>query len=240
MQYLDVDKLDALDATAFANTKPYPFINPAGLLTDEGYTRLLENELDVSVLTPSFGRKRSHDQYPHDRYVLEYQPELEFLPVAWKDFIAELHGPQYTRFIRRMYHCRRFKLNMHWHYTPTGCVVSPHCDAVHKKGSHIFYLNTREDWDPDWGGATLMLDDNGRARKNSAPAFDDFDRIVTGECIGNYSTLFARRKLSWHGVRELNCPDDKLRKVFIVVINQPVLYAGRRALNWIRNKKNAG
>lgn len=237
MQYLDVDKLEAIDADAFANTKPYPFVNPSGLLTDEGYSRLLENQLDVSVLTPSFGRSRSHGQYSHDRYVLEYRPDLGTVPAAWKEFIAELHGPQYTRFIKRMYRCRTFRLNMHWHYTPNGCAVSPHCDAMHKRGSHIFYLNTLDDWDPSWGGTTLILDDNGRFKTDSAPAFEDFDRIFAGECVGNYSTLFERRTRSWHGVRELVCPDDKLRKVFIVVINRPMLYAGRHILNWVKNKQ---
>jgi len=239
MQYLDFDKLDALDAEAFSRTRPYPFMNPAGLLTDDGYARLVSTAPDVSVMIPSFGRKRSHGQRSHDRYILEYQPDLDVISEAWKEFIAELHGTRYARFIRRMYGGRNFKLNMHWHYAPRGCVVSPHCDAVHKRGSHIFYLNTREDWDPQWGGATLMLDDNGRFKPDSAPAFEDFDRIVAGECIGNYSTLFERRSRSWHGVRELTCPEGKLRKVFIVVINQPLLYAGRRALNWFKNKKHA-
>lgn len=237
MQYLALDKLDAVDADTFSITKPYPFVNPAGLLTDKGYSRLVENQPDVSALTPSFGRKRSHGQYSHDRYVLEYQPNLKAVPAVWNEFIAELHGPHYTRFIKRLYGCNSFRLNMHWHYTPNGCVVSPHCDALHKIGSHIFYLNTPEDWDSSWGGATLMLDDNGRFDVNSAPAFEDFDRIVAGECIGNYSTLFARRRRSWHGVRKLNCPDDKLRKVFIVVINQPILYAARRVKNWIKKKQ---
>jgi hypothetical protein len=237
MRFLDLDKLDAVDADAFANTKPYPFVNPAGLLTEDGYQQLLESQPDVSVLIPSFGKKRSHGQYSHDRYVLEYQPDLDVVPAVWKAFIAELHGSHYTRFIQRLYGLSSFRLNMHWHYTPKGCVVSPHCDALHKIGSHIFYLNTLDDWNPSWGGATLMLDDGGRFNVNSAPAFEDFDRIVAGECIGNCSTLFARRRQSWHGVRELSCPDDRLRKVFIVVINQPLLYAARRAINWIKKKK---
>ena len=237
MQYLDYDKLEAVDAAAFADTKPYPFVNPPGLLTDVGFSSLVENQLDVSALTPSFGRKRSHGQRAHDRYLLEYQPGLEFLPPAWKEFIAELHGPQYTRFIKRLYQCRSFQLNMHWHYAPRGCSVSPHCDAVHKMGSHIFYLNTQDDWDPEWGGATLILEDHGRFKIDAAPAFEDFDSVIASECIGNVSTLFKRRNRSWHGVRELTCPDDKLRKVFIVVINRPILYAGRRALNWLKLKK---
>ena len=36
--------------------------------------------------------------------------------------------------------------------------------------------------------------------------------------IGNYSLLFMRRERSWHGVKEIHCPPEALRKVFIVVI----------------------
>jgi len=236
MQYLDHEKLAAIDADAFAATKPYPFINPAGLLTDEGYARLIESQPDVSMLTPSFGRKRSHGQYSHDRYVLEYSPGLENVPPAWEEFIAELHGPAYSDFIKRLYRCRSFKMNMHWHYAPSGCSVSPHCDAAHKMGSHIFYLNTLDDWQPDWGGATLVLDDHGRFKVDSAPAIEDFDNVIASDCIGNVSTLFERRTRSWHGVGELTCPEGMLRKVFIVVINRPLLYAGRRAMKWLKIK----
>jgi len=49
-------------------------------------------------------------------------------------------------------------LTLHWHYAPRGCSVSPHCDAVRKLGSHLCYFNTEEDWDPSWGGQTLLLD----------------------------------------------------------------------------------
>ncbi len=237
MQYLDTARLDAIDADAFSNTIPYPFINPSGLLTAEGHARLVREQPDVSDLTPSFGRKRSHGQYSHDRYILEYKAGRRQVSAAWEAFIAELHGPEYTSFIKRLYRCRRFRLNMHWHYAPTGCSVSPHCDSIHKRGSHIFYLNTLADWDPSWGGGTLMLEDHGRFKVDSAPAFEDFDRVVSSDCIGNVSTLFERRVRSWHGVRELQCPDDKLRKVFVVVINRPVLYAARRAVNWIKNKR---
>jgi len=236
MQYLDTDKLDAIDADAFSNTKPYPFINPTGLLTDEGYARLIAEQPDVSTLTPSFGRARSHGQYSHDRYVLEYEPGLSQVSAAWEEFIAELRGPDYTRFIKRLYRCNAFKMNMHWHHAPTGCSVSPHCDAIHKRGSHIFYLNTADDWDPSWGGGTLILEDYGRFRTDSAPGFDDFDKVITSECMGNVSTLFERRVRSWHGVRELQCPEDKLRKVFIVVINRPALFAARQVINWIKRK----
>ena len=54
----------------------------------------------------------------------------------------------------------------------TTATCSPHCDAVWKLGSHIFYFN--EDWNPGWGGETLVLDDGGRFSRRSAPDFDDF------------------------------------------------------------------
>ena len=237
MKYLDVDALNKIEAAAFLRVKPYPFINPAGLLTAEGYQRLTDNLPDVCVMEPLFGKPRSHGQASHDRYVLEYSSELDTVPDTWKEFIDELHGHEYTQFLQRMYLRGSFHLNMHWHYTPAGCSVSPHCDALQKLGSHIFHLNGPDEWDPAWGGQTLILDDGGRFTTNSAPAFEDFDRIFAGECVGNQSTLFARRKRSWHGVRELTCPEGKYRKVFIVVINHPLLHAGRKALNWFKNKK---
>jgi hypothetical protein len=35
--------------------------------------------------------------------------------------------------------------------------------------------------------------------------------------LGNRSPLFARKEHSWHGVREIRCPEGHMRKVFIVV-----------------------
>ena len=39
--------------------------------------------------------------------------------------------------------------------------------------------------------------------------------------MGNVSLLFACTPHSWHGVRAISCPPDRLRKVFIVVVNRP-------------------
>ena len=85
----------------------------------------------------------------------------------------------YRAFLRRLLGIERFALRLHWHYTPSGCSVSPHCDARRKLGSHIFYFNTEADWDPRWGGETLLLDDGGRLHRDSSPRFEDFDRIET-------------------------------------------------------------
>ncbi|MFQ5467755.1 MAG: hypothetical protein ACE5DS_06420 [Kiloniellaceae bacterium] len=228
MSYLDFERLNAIDPASFQTQSPYPWLNPAGLLTDDGYTRLIETLPDVSLCAPVFGNERMYGQQSHDRYALEYDDDL---PVddCWKAFVAELKSKEYRQFLARMFGVSSFDLNFHWHYTPNGCSVSPHCDATRKLGSHIFYFNTRESWDPAWGGETLVLDDGGRFNRKDAPAFDDFDRVITSQAMGNYSLLFERTDRSWHGVKEIQCPDGALRKVFIVVVNRrtPVVWARR-------------
>jgi hypothetical protein len=219
MTYLDFDRLRAVDAAEFRHRAPYPWLNERGLLTDEGHARLVATLPDVSLFDRIFGEARSHGQKPHDRFSLDYRHDL---PIAqeWKDFVAELRGDAYQGFLRRMYGVRDIDIGFHWHYTPNGCSVSPHCDARRKLGSHIFYLNTDEDWRPDWGGETLILDDGGRLPTDSAPGFDAFDRVIESDAMGNASLLFMRKGHSWHGVREIRAPEGKFRKVFIVVANR--------------------
>jgi len=218
MFYLDEQKLEHIDADAFARTLPYPWLNPAGLLTDAGYQRLLNNLPVTEQLHSMFQIKRSHGQKSHDRFGLEYRDDLD-VAACWHEFVAELRGEAYQRFLHRMFDRGNIQLNFHWHYTPRGCSVSPHCDARRKLGSHIFYFNTAADWDPAWGGETLILDDGGRFRRNSAPEFEEFSSISSGENLGNFSLLFRRQGNSWHGVREIHAPEGHYRKVFIVVIN---------------------
>jgi hypothetical protein len=217
--YLDVEQLHAIDPAVFQSQTPYPWINPGGLLTETGYRRLLETLPEVTMFTSHFGVQRKHGQQGHDRFTLEYRDDLD-ITRPWKEFIAELRGRAYRDFLRRLFGIRSFELLFSWHYTPNGCSVSPHCDSKRKLGSHIFYFNTAQDWDPAWGGETLILDDGGRFDYKLAPNFDEFERITAAEALGNRSLLFAKREHSWHGIRELSCPEGYLRKVFIVVLNR--------------------
>jgi hypothetical protein len=219
MTYLDFQRLAAIDPQQFQQEKPYPWINPVGLLTPDGHQQLLATLPDVSLFKRRFGVTRAHGQQSHDRFTLEYQDDLPLAP-PWKTFIAELQGKEYQTFLHRLFKVNSLELALHWHYTPNGCSVSPHCDAKHKLGSHIFYLNTEKDWEENWGGETVVLDDEGQFDHKSAPKFEDFKKAAVSKAIGNYSLLFARKGNSWHGVRKIQCPDDCLRKVFIVVINR--------------------
>lgn len=223
MTYLDFQRLSAIDPRKFQQEKPYPWINPEGLLTTEGHKQLLATLPDVSLFQRHFGVKRAHGQQSHDRYTLEYQDDLPLAP-AWKTFIAELYGKEYQTFLQRLFKVNSLELTLHWHYTPNGCSVSPHCDAKHKLGSHIFYLNTEQDWKENWGGETVILDDEGRFDRKSAPKFEDFKEVTVSKAMGNYSLLFARKGNSWHGVKEIQCQNDHTRKVFIVVINRFTLF----------------
>lgn len=228
MQYIDFDRLDDIKTSTFQQAYPYPWINPYGVLTDEAYQRLYETMPTLDQMVPSFGKKRSHGQRPHDRYALEYNENVDLHP-AWQEFIAELQSDRYHAFIRRMFGRGRFNLHFHWHYAPPGSSVSPHCDAKRKLGSHIFYFSPEGEWKPEWGGETVVLDDHGRFTTRSAPEFEDFDQQFAGQSIGNYSLLFQRQERSWHGVKEIACPEGMYRKVFIVVINDK-LRAGLRRM----------
>jgi hypothetical protein len=215
MSYLNHDFMNRFDPRTFREADPYPWMNPEGMLTDAGYRELVENMPDMSLFTPSFGVQRKYGQQSHERYILEYVDGLE-LPACWQAFVDELRGDVYRQFITELLGRGHFRFRFHWHYTPRACSVSPHCDARGKLGSQIFYLND-DDWNTAWGGETVILDDKGRFSAQSSPAWEDFDTAMPAETAGNRSLIFGRRGNSWHGVRELTCPEGAYRQVFIVV-----------------------
>lgn len=218
MSYLDWQRLDAIDEREFQQQKPFPWINPVGLLREEAYWQLVETLPPLELFHGDFGRQRRFGQQSHDRYNLEYLSGVDVSP-AWHGFVAELASPRYRDFLRRLFGHGSFKLRFHWHYTPPSCSVSPHCDSARKLGSHIFYMNSSRDWDPSWGGETVVLDDGGRFSHRSAPKLEDFVSATPSVILENRSLLFQRTSRAWHAVREVTCPEGSLRKVFIVVID---------------------
>ena len=217
MEYLDWERFEAIDAQAYRAQKPYPWSNPEDLLKPEAFEVLRSNLPDVSLLQPFFGKQRKNGQHPHDRYTLEYRTGD---PVAepWREFIEELKSERYRHQMCKLFDVRALSINFHWHYMPNGCSISPHCDSKRKLGSHIFNFNTEEDWDPSWGGQTVVLDDGGHFKPASAPAFENFDQIPS-VAMGNRSFIFTRLGNSWHGMHEIQCPEGHMRRVFIVVVN---------------------
>jgi Rps23 Pro-64 3,4-dihydroxylase Tpa1-like proline 4-hydroxylase len=223
MKYLDIQTLRNLSLDDFLAVKPYPYFNSKGVLTESGFQDLLANMPELEMFEKKFGYERRAGQAPHDRYSLEYTPGM---PVAqcWQDFIGELCSDAYRNEIERLLGARKVEFRFHWHYTPSGADVSPHCDARREHGSHLFYFNSTEDWNPAWGGATLLLDDGGRLNYNSAPSLEEFDNIIECKSIGNYSALIKRTDHAWHAVNPIDCPEDRLRRVFIIVVNPDSLF----------------
>jgi hypothetical protein len=220
--YLDLKRLEALDPIAYQTRDPYPYVNPEGLLHEEAYRTLLQDLPSLELFEKIYGKKRAHGQTPHDRFALEYAQGLS-LPPAWQEFLDELQDGPYRELLCRLVGVSDLELRFHWHWAGVGDSVSPHCDARRKLGSHIFYLNSEEEWQASWGGETLVLDDKGRFSRNSAPRFTDFDQVIHARATGNWSFLFTRRGNSWHGVEAIGCPAGLFRKVFIVVLNRPRL-----------------
>lgn len=225
--HLDTARLAELAARSeeFLNRRPFPWLSAQGVIREESFRRLYAELPTVGEFQSQLGNRRAHGQQGHDRYALQYRPALDpALSLAWREFIGELRGAQYGKFIRALYGLgaqERVVLSMHWHYAPTGASVSPHVDARRKLGSHIFYFHSEQDWDPRWGGQTLVLEDeNRRFPAHSAPRFEELREVAASEMLGNRSFLFRRTEHSWHGVRPIACPDGRLRKVFIVVINR--------------------
>lgn len=212
-------------------------MNPQGFLTREGFEALQANMPDHSLFTACFGNKRKYGQKSHNRYVLEYREGLA-IPEPWQGLIKELCSDLYRDFIKALLGKRHIRLRFHWHFTPNGCTVSPHCDSQNKLGSHIFYMNSALDWDPAWGGQTEILDDHGRFATESSPGFEDFDEAIPAQTMNNRSLLFARKGNSWHGVRDIQCPEGRYRKVFIVVFQdvEPFRQLIRRGKRLLRRQ----
>jgi len=223
MNYLNLECINAVSASAFQLQKPYPWAQMQDTLTPEGWNKLRATLPDMTKFQQMVGVKRGYGQEPHNRGILHYREGLA-LAEPWKAFIAELRGKEYESFLRRMLGLapgNRIILTMEWYYAWQGCSVSPHCDARRKLATHIFYFNTENDWDPDWGGEILILDSEKRFATHSGPSFDELKTAAMLEPWGNESLFFQRTQHSWHGVRPLQCPPGKLRRLFLITVNVP-------------------
>ena len=219
MSYLNTSVLDAIKTEDFQAQGPYPWVNPQHVIKPDRYNELLDSLPDISKFRAFFGKQRKHGQTSHDRFILDYERGMD-LAAPWREFAEELCSDFYRDFVCRLLNVAAVRFRLHWHFTPTGGEVSPHCDSKGKIGSHIFYLNTEDDWHWDWGGETVVLDDQGRLPPDHAPRFEDFAAEYPAVTRDNRSLIFGRRGNSWHGVRRINCPDNFYRKVFIVVFEE--------------------
>lgn len=168
--FIDYDRLRAFDAKAFEATTPFPWHNMLGFLTPRAFQELFAAFPTLELFERHDNLARKHGQRPHNRHYLAYESSIYHrkdatgvvrqaqLPAAWQRFMDELRSSrEYHDFIRRALGIPSFTLRCAWHVGSRGSEVSPHLDATKKLGTHILYFNTSAEWNPDWGGETLVL-----------------------------------------------------------------------------------
>ncbi len=58
MNYVDFDRLERIDPQAYRSGKPYPWVNPANLLTEAGFEALRHTLPALSLFEARFGKTR--------------------------------------------------------------------------------------------------------------------------------------------------------------------------------------
>lgn len=217
MKFLDTNALAQVDARAFQSRHPFPWMNPHALICNEGFEQLRSElpELSLFKLDPHYAR----DKRAKNRWELFYEENLS-VPGCWRTFIAELSGPAYGAFIKRLFGEINFRLRFQWHFCADGFYVLPHCDSAKKLASHLFYLNTSSDWRAEWGGETLLYPNNKPFDPRETRAFEDFPESIKSNYLDNYSLIWSNTPNSWHSVETIHCPDDAMRKLFTVIIEK--------------------
>jgi hypothetical protein len=247
-RFLDEEKMAAFPTEAFTGQKPFPYFTFPQLLTLEGFEALYTQFPPLEKFDKHVGMERAHGQRPHDRYYLAYETSIYDtmaraggtdgageikhgdLPAPWQGFLEELKtSAPYHRFIERLLGVEPLAARYAWHVGITGSEVSPHRDADNKIGTHIFYFNTSEDWDPQWGGSTLVL--GGKKVPALNPDFSDFEGEIAAEIRDNHSFLFKNTPDAWHGVRTLTSPPGRYRRLFNVIFQEPTA-AEKRSGGW--------
>lgn len=229
-EFFDEAVLDLLDLASFRSQEPYPWHTFDGVLAPGAFDALLTEFPRRELFEWRSGRAGQYYARPHDRWYLEYRPNeatkpgsvaRSGLPPTWQAFIDELDGnAHYSERMREWLGLGEYELRLTWHLGVTGSEVSPHVDADQKVGTHIFYFNTTDDWDPSWGGNLLVLEgeppEQGVDRQ-----FTEFREHTQIELIGNRSFVFRNGPDAWHGVRPLECPAGRYRRLFNVVFEAP-------------------
>lgn len=232
-QFLNYDKIESFEQSLFTDRKPFPWFDFEQFLTPEGFEALYQNFPSLALFEQHNGIERMFGQRPHNRYYLAYETSIygtqkegeglvkyEQLPQVWQAFIHELETSEpYHQWIKHLFQVSKFEIRYAWHVGMTHSEVSPHADGMEKIGTHIFYFNTQQDWNPDWGGSVLVLD--GKSTDAMNPEFTDFTSEIPAQIIDNHSFLFKNTPDAWHGVKPLTCPEGAYRRLFNVIFETP-------------------
>ncbi len=223
------------DRRRFASNTPSPWDGFQGVLTPQAFDQLEADFPSLSQFESHQGVARAHGQRPHDRYYLALEQSIYGTPLdagkgcvgidelkpSWREFIDNIRNDAtYQNFVRELLGVEQTVIRFAWHLASSGCDVSPHVDAPHKYGTHIFYFNSDENWNDNWGGQTLMLGAKKTDRQN--PEITDFDSRAAAPILNNRSMLFKNVPDAWHGVAPIRCPEGNYRRIFNVIFQNPL------------------
>lgn len=216
----------------FMKKWPFPWQNFHEFLTPEGFSQLYAEFPSLELFEYHENLLRGMGQRPHNRYYLAYEKSIykkdasqgagiitsDELSPTWQKFIHELETNEgYQKIIREILNNQKFYMRYAWHAGIATNEVSPHMDDHNKLATHIFYFNTSDDWNMDWGGALLLLGDKISSSGN--PDFKDFITSTSIKILDNHSFLFKNTRNAWHGVKALKSPPGKYRRLFNVIFN---------------------
>lgn len=231
-EFINYEVLKNFPIPEFKARQPFPWANVPSFLTADGFRKLHSEFPSLDLFEKHDGIERLYGQRSHNRYYLAYESSIyhpdetsgvlksEQLPPAWSQFLEEMEtNKAYQSFMKELFDVNSYRVRYAWHAGFSGSEVSPHLDAAEKIGTHILYFNTSADWDPAWGGTTLVL--GGKQTPAMNPDFDDFASITEAEMLGNQSFVFKNTPEAWHGATALKCPPGKYRRLFNVIFESP-------------------
>ncbi|MGA7952689.1 MAG: hypothetical protein WCA07_04125 [Gloeobacterales cyanobacterium] len=244
--FINSELLQDFDLEKFKKNEPFPWFNFHSFLTPEAFSELYLDFPSFELFEKHMGIDR-YGQRPHNRYYLAYENTIytylyrergegiakrEDLPIPWQRFIDELETNQvYDNFIKSVFDVKHYNVRYAWHLGFNTSEVSPHRDSERKIGTHIFYFNTSDDWDINWGGSTLVL--GGKLTTSQNPDFDDFTVVKSCQITDNNSFLFKNTANAWHGVKTLTCPAGKFRRLFNIIYEFPRVPESPKEINSI-------
>lgn len=242
--FLNHDLLKSFPAEEFRRRRPFQWFESGQFLTPDGFRSLHRGFPDLGLFERHSGIGRAYGQRPHDRYYLAYRESIyhrgerpsggvvrrEDLSPEWRLFIEELQTSEpYAGLIKSLFQVTRYSVRFAWHVGFAGCEVSPHVDAPEKIGTQIIYFNTSQDWDPAWGGSTLVLCDKSTDAMN--PDFGDFARAIPIRNVDGNSFVFKNGREAWHGMEPLRCPATAYRRIFNIIFETPEARRGPRLMS---------
>ena len=256
--FIDNQLLKSFPINDFRERVPYPWSEISRFLTPSGFEALRQNFPPVELFKWHSDLTRPYGQRPHNRYYLAYEESTYLsnkrrgsgiarhkdLSQEWALFIRELETSEpYLTLVQSLFEVSAFKVRYAWHIGVTNSEVSAHVDSTKKIGTHIVYFNSDQDWNPEWGGSTLVL--SGKSRDTLSPDFEDFDQSIQIQNVGNRSFLFKNGADAWHGMKPLRSPEGVYRRIFNIIFERPkehnkptIVSRGKSALKRVFNRQH--